>query len=108
MRQIVTTAVLAFTVALAGCSSNADVDVDNEGVEQTAEALSSYGKTLVGSWQLQKNQQFGFDDLVLKANGKYLTTNQVVCITAPCPALRETGKFSVIAPAGRKKGELRL
>lgn len=102
--------VLATTIALTGCA----VDVDRADSEQAGDtsevqgALSVYGSKLVGSYQTT-NSASDFDVITLKANGTYTAEEHVVCITAPCPAILQQGKYIAYKPSGKSfLGGLRL
>jgi hypothetical protein len=111
MRRFFATTLIAAAFAVTGCSASVDSETtdDDDVIEQSSDELTAYGKKLVGAWTLQKEQWFEFDDLVLKSDGTYFSSKNIVCITTPCNPIRQAGKFKVAAPAySGAKGRLRL
>jgi len=99
---------LASSLVFAGCAVESVEHDDEVDTSETAGALSSYGKDLVGEYATT-DMASDFDKIVLKADGTYVTTETIFCITTPCDPLRDSGKFIGYKPvAGRYLGGLRL
>src|SRR5260370_161278 len=80
MKTLFTTSFLAAALALTGCSAGTDHPVDGESTEGASDALSAYGKKLVGAWKVHTPGSFEFDELVLESNGKFFWHHNIVCI----------------------------
>ena len=96
-------ALLAFSLlasSLAGCAMEA-VDHGDSEVEtsEVAGALSAYGKNLTGTFATT-DMGSDFDQIVLKSNGTYETSETIYCITTPCEPLKDSGRFIGYKPKG--------
>ncbi len=103
MRSIFAVSVfLATSIAVTGCALDSG-DADDESLDDTGEALSATGSKLVGAYRTS-NAASDFDVLVLKSDGSYFAEEHVVCVTTPCPPIRQEGRF--IAHKAPKHGFL--
>jgi hypothetical protein len=109
MRSLFTTSILAAAIALVGCSAGTDHSVDDETTEGASDALSVYGKKLVGAWKVQVPGSFEIDELVLEAGGSWFWHHDIYCFAAPCYT-RDEGKrwIGYAPPHGSDLGRLRL
>jgi hypothetical protein len=104
MRSFLAPLFLAATFALAGCGSAA-VETESTDVQQTGEALSSVGQSLVGSFT-KVSGPVSLSELTFKANGAYEGKQIVQCFAAPCDPIptagtwRASGSFLSLTPAG--------
>jgi eight-cysteine-cluster-containing protein len=96
MRAILTA--LAVTTLSLGCAVDADRSSDEGDVSEAEGALSAYGHKLVGAFETLDGAS-DFDKIVLKSDGTYFAVETIYCITAPCPARRDEGKFIGYKPA---------
>ncbi|MEO7097467.1 MAG: hypothetical protein ABI175_29670 [Polyangiales bacterium] len=109
MRSLITTSFLAATLAVFGCSAGTDHSVDDETTEGASDALSVYGKKLVGAYKVHTPGSFEIDELVLEAGGDWFWHHNIFCIKAPCPTRDEGKTWIGYAPAkGSDQGRLRL
>ena len=109
MRALLTTTFFAAALALTGCSAGSDHGTDgDETTEGAIDALSTYGKKLVGAWKVKPGDSFELDEIVLKGDGSYFWHHDIYCIKAPCPT-DGFGRWIGYAPAkGSVQGRLRL
>lgn len=110
MRALIASSLfVASALVLGGCAVQGVDHEDDEVVSsEVAGALSAYGKSLVGAYQTA-DMASDFDNIVLKSDGTYFSTETVYCIKAPCEPLRDEGKFIGYKPrSGKYVGGLRL
>jgi len=109
MRSIFAVSVVVAAFGLTGCAVQSDAPVDDEGaVGEADEALTAYGKSLIGAWSKTTENGLDLDDLVLRADGTFIWHHNIFCIKAPCPT-RDEGKIIAYKPAaGSVMGRVRL
>ena len=108
MRSIFAVSVLAASFVFTGCAAQSGLETDEETVGDADEALTSYGKSLIGAWRVQDSYSFDLNELVLKADGTFIWHHNIFCVKAPCPT-RDEGRFIAYKPAaGTVQGRIRL
>lgn len=109
MRSIFALAFVAAAFAFTGCAVESDGVVDDESaIGEADEALTAYGKSLIGAWSKVSDAGVDLDKLVLRADGTFIWHHNIACFAAPCPT-RDAGKFIAYRPsAGSAAGRVRL
>ncbi len=93
MRTVLLTSLLTLSLSIVGCSGESSID---DGVELADDGKQDGQPLPVGTFDLMQDAGGPFVKLVLRADGTFYRTEQVFCITAPCPpiATRGTMKFT--------------
>lgn len=108
MRALLALSLVASSIVFAGCAAEAVDRDDDVDTSETAGALTTFGKDLVGSYSTT-DMASSFDKIVLKADGTYETSETIFCITTPCDPIKDSGRFIGYKPkAGGTVGGLRL
>lgn len=109
MRSIFAVSVVAASLIFSGCAAQSASDADDESaVGEADEALTAYGKSLIGAWRVLPGYTLDLNELVLKGDGTFIWHHDIKCITTPCPT-RDDGKWIAYKPApGTVQGRVRL
>jgi hypothetical protein len=103
--------VLCFAAALvlSGCAASSESSQDDEAsVGEADEALTAYGKSLIGAWSVLPDYSLDLHHLVLKGDGTFIWHHDIKCFTTPC-LTRDEGKWIAYKPApGTVQGRIRL
>jgi hypothetical protein len=108
MRSFFAVSLVAAAFVFTGCSVQSGTTTDDENaVGEADEALTAYGKSLIGAWS-KIDGDVDLDKLVLRADGTFIWQHNIYCIKAPCPT-RDEGKFIAYKPSsGSTQGRVRL